>query len=72
VEENKNFMADCPRRDVAGRLMIERKFNNLSELEAQLEYLKWNPAVALSAESIYVGLNVEVRSNGTFHVTSPN
>lgn len=74
AEENKNsaLLSNRLRRDVAERLVIERKFNNLSELQAQLEYLKWNPAVELSAESIYAGLNVEVRSNGTFHVTSPN
>lgn len=59
------------RQDVAARLVAERKFNNLSELQAQIRELKQNPSEEISAESIYAGLDVEVRSN-TFHVISPD
>ena len=59
------------RRDVAERVVVERKFNNLSELQAQMQKLKKNPAEAISAESIYAGLDVEVKSN-QLHVISPN
>lgn len=56
------------RRDVAERVMVERKFNNLSEVQAQAEQLKQHPARQISAASILAGLDVEVNSNGTFHV----
>jgi chromosome segregation ATPase len=59
------------RRDVAERLVAERKFNNLLELRAQIENLKKNPADAISAQGIYAGLDVEVKSNA-FHVISPD
>jgi chromosome segregation ATPase len=59
------------RRDVAERLVAERKFNNLQQLQAQLEKLKNNPADAISAQSIYAGLDVEVKSNA-FYVISPD
>jgi chromosome segregation ATPase len=59
------------RRDVAERLVAERKFTNLLELQAQIEKLKKNPADAISAQSIYAGLDVEVKSNA-FHVISPD
>ncbi|HLX94789.1 MAG TPA: hypothetical protein VKU37_03515 [Verrucomicrobiae bacterium] len=59
------------RQDVAGRVVVERKFNNPSELQAQMKYLKQHPAEAVSADSIYAGLDVEVKSN-TFHVIAPN
>ena len=60
------------RRDVAERIIVERKFNNLLELQAQMQKLKKNPADVISSESIYAGLGVEVKSNGTFHVISPD
>jgi chromosome segregation ATPase len=60
------------RRDVAERIVVERKFNNLSELQAQMQKLKKNPAEVISSESIYAGLGVEVKSNGTIHVISPD
>ena len=60
------------RRDVAERIVVERKFNNLLELQAQMQKLKKNPAEAISSDSIYAGLGVEVKSNGTFHVISPD
>ena len=59
------------RRDVAERAVVERKFYNLSELQAQMEKLKNNPGGDVSAGSIYAGLDVEVTSNGV-HVISPN
>jgi hypothetical protein len=60
------------RRDVAERLVIQRKFYNLSELQAQMQRLKDDPFVPQTSEqSIYAGLDVEVLSN-TFHVISPN
>ena len=58
------------RRDVAERVVVERKFNNPSELQAQMQKLKKNPADVISAGSIYAGLDVEVKSNGTLHVIS--
>ena len=60
------------RRDVAERIVVERKFNNLLELQAQMQKLKKNPADVISSESIYAGLGVEVKSNGMFHVISPD
>ena len=59
------------RRDVAERVVVERKFNNLSELEARMEYLKTHPGGETSAENIYFGLDVEVKSNAV-HVLAPN
>ena len=58
------------RRDVAERMVVERKFNNPLELQAQMQKLKKNPAGVISADSIYAGLDVEVKSNGTLHVIS--
>lgn len=60
------------RIDVAERTVVERKFNNPPELQAQMRKLKKNPAGVISADSIYAGLNVEVKSNGTCHVIAPN
>jgi len=59
------------RRDVAARLVVERKFNNLADLQAQLDRLRTYPGGEVSAESIYAGLDVEVTSNAV-HVISPN
>jgi chromosome segregation ATPase len=58
------------RQDVAERLVVERKFNNPSELQAQMKYLKKHPNEVISADSIYAGLGVEVKSN-TVHVIAP-
>ena len=60
------------RIDVAERTVVERKFNNPPELQAQLKKLKQNPAGVVSQASIYAGLNIEVKSNGTCHVIAPN
>lgn len=58
------------RRDVAERVVVERKFNNPSQLRAQIENLQWSPAREISADRFYAGLDVEVKSNA-FHVISP-
>ncbi len=58
------------RRDVAERVVVERKFNNPLELQAQMQNLKKHPAEVISAGSIYAGLDVEVKSNA-FHVIAP-
>jgi chromosome segregation ATPase len=59
------------RRDVAERVVLERKFNNLSVLQAQIQELKEYPFGVISPESIYAGLDVEVKSN-KFYVIAPN
>jgi len=41
-------------------------------LQAQMQKLKKNPADVISSESIYAGLDVEVKSNGTVHVIAPD
>jgi hypothetical protein len=60
------------RIDVAERTVVERRFNNPMELQTQLKKLKKNPAGVVSAEAIYAGLNVEVKTNGWCHVITPN
>jgi chromosome segregation ATPase len=60
------------RRDVAERVVMERKFNNAVALQEQLQNLKENPVETISIDRIYAGLDVEVKSNGSFHVLSPN
>ena len=60
------------RRDVAERVVVERKFNTYAEVEAQTKKL-WSKSVPLATpESIYAGLNVEVKANGEAHVITPN
>ncbi|HEV2694966.1 MAG TPA: hypothetical protein VG347_18880 [Verrucomicrobiae bacterium] len=60
-------------RDVAERLVTERKFSNPEALQAQLVRLKsWGGAFDVTADKIYAGLDVEVRSNGVAHVITPN
>jgi chromosome segregation ATPase len=64
-QANKDYalLENRLRRDVAGRVVVERKFNNPSELRAQIQKLKKNPAGVISADNIYTGLDVEVTSN---------
>jgi chromosome segregation ATPase len=71
-QANKNYalLEDRLRRDVAERVVVERKFNNPLELQAQMQNLKKHPAQVISADSIYAGLDVEVQSNA-FHVIAP-
>lgn len=59
------------RQDVAERVVVERKFDNLLELRARMQYLKKHPVEMISADSIYAGLDMEVKSNA-FHVVAPN
>lgn len=60
------------RRDIAERIVVERRLNNPQELKAQLVYLKTNPPAAVTADEILLGLDVEVKSNGTYHVLAPD
>lgn len=71
ANENYALLENRLRRDVAARVVVERKFNNPLELRAQMQYLKVHPAKAISADNIYADLGVEVTSNA-FHVISPN
>jgi len=73
AQANKDYalLENRLRRDVAERLVVERKFYNLSELQAQMEKLRDNPGGEVSAESIYAGLDLEVTSNAV-HVIAPD
>ncbi len=64
------LISDRLRQDVAERLLAERKFANPAELQSQIKKLQTNPTKEISLQSIYAGLDVEVRSNGTFRVLS--
>ena len=72
-QANKDYalLENRLRIDVAERIVVERKFNNPLELQAQMRKLRQNPTDVISSERIYAGLDVEVKSN-TFHVISPN
>ena len=73
-QANKDYvlLENRLRRDVAERLVIERKFYNLTELKAQMDRLEEDPSIPqVSEQSIYAGLDVEVQSD-RFHVISPN
>jgi len=59
------------RRDVAERLVLERKFNSPVELKQRIDYLKLYPAQVVTADNIYAGLDIEVKSNQV-HVIAPN
>ena len=58
-------------RDVAERTVVERRFNNLAEVQAQAKKLQKYPTLWVTPESIYASLNVEVPSNGVAHVIAP-
>jgi chromosome segregation ATPase len=72
AQANKEYalLENRLRRDVAERIVVERKFNNLPELQAQIKKLADNSAQQISAEGIYAGLGIEVRADGTFRVIS--
>jgi chromosome segregation ATPase len=55
-------------RDVAQRVMAERRFNNLVEVQAQAQKLMKAGAPWITPQSVYADLNVEVSSNGVVHV----
>ena len=65
LQANKDYvlLENRFRRDVAERVIVERKFNNRTELKAQIEYLLWNPTQEISEDRIREGLNVVVQSN---------
>jgi len=59
-------------RDVAERVVIQRKFYNPEALQAQMNKLKeYGGSLDVTADKIYTGLDMEVRSNGTVHVIAP-
>lgn len=58
-------------RDVAERVVVERRFNDLLEVQKQEQRLLTRPAAEVSDASIYADLNVEVTSNGIAHVIAP-
>jgi chromosome segregation ATPase len=60
------------RRDVAERVVVERKFATYAEVRAQAEKLKTTAVEWPTPESVYKGLDVEVGSNCVAHVISPN
>ena len=64
ASQQNTLLQHAFQRDVAERVVVERKFNNPDALQAQLKYLKTNPAKEITADKIYAGLNVEVHSNG--------
>jgi chromosome segregation ATPase len=60
------------RRDVAERVVVERKFYSIPELQAQLEQLKRFPVGLISPENIYAGLDVVVKGDGKYYVITPD
>jgi hypothetical protein len=60
------------RIDVGERMVVERKFRNSAELKAQMQHLKKHPAGEVTESGILAGLDVEVRSNGVYHVIAPH
>ena len=73
LQANKDYvlLENRFRRDVAQRIIAERKFNNRTELKAQLEYLQWNPAREISEDQIREGLNVVVGNSNLYYVIAP-
>lgn len=71
VQHDHVLLEERLRRDVAERLVIERKFYNFDALQAQMDKLKSYPGLDITADKIYEGLDVEVSSNGTMHVLAP-
>ena len=65
LQANKDYalLENRFRRDVAERVIAERKLNNRTELMAQMEYLRRYPAKEVSEDRIREGLNMIVRSN---------
>ena len=73
LQANKDYalLENRFRRDVAERVIAERKFNNRTELKAQLETLQWNPAREISEDRIREGLNVVVGRSNLCYVIAP-
>jgi hypothetical protein len=70
VHKDYALLENRLRQDVAERSIVERKFNNAVELKAQMQKLEKNPTKLVTSGQIYGGLDVEVSSNGTYHVLS--
>ena len=59
-------------RDVAERLVVERKFSNPEALQAQMNKLQeYGGSFDVTADKIYAGLDVEVKADGVTHVIAP-
>ena len=73
IQANKDYvlLENRFRRDVAERVIVERKFNNRTELKAQLEYLLWNSSGEISEDRIREGLNVVVGRSNLCYVIAP-
>jgi len=73
LKANKDYLAleNRFRIDVAERTVIQRKFNNIAELKAQIKKLQALPFGETYPDVIYAGLGVEVKSNGAVHVFEP-
>jgi predicted nucleic acid-binding Zn-ribbon protein len=73
LQANKDYalLENRFRRDVAERVIVERKFNNRQELKAQLENLQYNPAREISENRIREGLNVVVGKSNLCYVIAP-
>jgi chromosome segregation ATPase len=65
LQANKDYalLDNRFRRDVAERIIVERKFDNRKQLKAQLDFLRSNPYWEISEDRIREGLNVVVKSN---------
>jgi chromosome segregation ATPase len=70
--EDYQLLQNRLQRDVAERLVAERKFRSATQIEAQLQKLNDNPPPVPTTGSIYTGLDVEIRSNGVAHVIAPD
>jgi len=65
------LLEDRFRRDVAQRLIAERRFNNRAELKAQLDFLLWNPIMEISEDRIREGLDLVVGQSNRWYVVAP-
>jgi chromosome segregation ATPase len=70
AEENLDYLnlEDRFRRNVAERIVMQRQFCNIPALQEQIARLKESPYSQITPDMIYAGLDVQVTSNGTFHV----
>jgi len=73
LQANKDYVLldNRFRRDVAERIIVERKFYNRTELKAQMEYLLWNTDKEISEDRIREGLNVVVGRSNLCYVIAP-
>ena len=73
LQANKEYalLENRFRRDVAERVIVERRFNNRQELKAQLENLQYNPTREISEDRIREGLNVVVGRSNVCYVIAP-